>query len=268
MATETVAITHNTLDLSHGKTYYFEAGSGTPLIMLHGSGIEQGGADFLPGMNVLARDFRVLAPDFVGWPPSDTFGDIASFPYLVDFIREFQDALGIERSHIAGVSMGGWIAGLFAYESPHRVEKVVIGGNPGLFGSPNRRMANWQVPDDATVERWLEGVTRVPGIDASGLLSQKLSKLHEAGVADNFGRLMRHMADDANRKRYALDRRLPHLKVPALFLWGKTDPTIEQAAKSQELTPGSKLAVLEAGHRMHIEDALLFASAIRDFLVE
>src|SRR6266545_680406 len=105
MATQTVTIAENSVKLSHGITHYFEAGSGPPVIMLHGSGIEQGGADFLPCMDVLGQELRVLAPDFVGWPPSDSFSEMSSFPYLVDFVREFQDALGLETSHIVGVSM-------------------------------------------------------------------------------------------------------------------------------------------------------------------
>src|SRR5689334_20462043 len=132
MATETVAITRKSAQLSHGATHYYEAGTGETVILLHGPGIEQGGLNFVRSMSVLARELRVLAPDFIGWPPSDSFGDIASFRYLVVFLREFQDVLGLERSHIVGVSMGGWIAGLFAYESPDRVNKLVVTGNPGL----------------------------------------------------------------------------------------------------------------------------------------
>ena len=54
-----------------------------------------------------------------------------SFAYIVDFVREFQDALGIERSNIVGHSMGGWLASLFAYESPNRVNKLVLVGSGG-----------------------------------------------------------------------------------------------------------------------------------------
>jgi 2-hydroxy-6-oxonona-2,4-dienedioate hydrolase len=266
MATETEAITYKSVQLSHGTTRYFETGSGHSLILLHGSGIEQGGADFLPCMAMLGRELHVLAPDFVGWPPSDSFSEIASFPYLVDFVREFQDALGLRSSHIAGVSMGGWIAGLFAYESPGRVDKLVIGGNPGLYGSPNRRMAEWQAPEDQAVREWLGGVTKVPGVDGEALLSDKLAKLREDGTVDAFGKLMRHMANDANRGRYALERRLRHIQAPTLFFWGKADPTVEQASLSQDLLPGSQVKLLEAGHRMHIEEPALFSQAILQFL--
>jgi pimeloyl-ACP methyl ester carboxylesterase len=266
MATETARVTEKTVNLSHGETHYFEAGSGHPVILLHGSGIEQGGADFLPCFGILAEHFRVLAPNFVGWPPGDTFPDIASFPYLTDFIREFQDALGIQSSHIVGVSMGAWIAGLFAYESSERVDKVVITGNPGLYGSPNRRMSNWQPPAEADIRKWMEPVLADSGIDGEAVIARKLARASDPDVTAAFTRIMKHMGDDANRNRYALERRLPHLRVPVLFLWGKADPNIDHAAVCQSLTPGAELVVLEAGHRLHVENPELFATAVASYL--
>ena len=134
MTASSLTVTRREVQLSHGTTRYYESGAGEPVIFLHGSGIEQGADDFLPSFPILADRFRVISPDLLGWPPSDTFGDIASFPYLVDFLREFQDGLGLRSSHIVGVSMGAWIAAIFAYESPQRVDKLVITGNPGLHG--------------------------------------------------------------------------------------------------------------------------------------
>ena len=266
MATETVQITEKSVNLSHGKACYFEGGAGHPVILLHGSGIEQGGADFLPCFDVLGRDFRVLAPCLLGWPPTDTLEDIASFPYLVDFLREFQDALGLRSSHIVGVSMGAWIAGIFAYESPQRVDKLVITGNPGLYGSPNNRMLNWNAPEDDAVRKWLDQVTDVPGIDGSRLLGEKLQGIHTAGVPEAFAGLMKHMGTTANRQRYALDRRLPQITAPTLHLWGKTDPNVGQAETWQKLTPGSQLQLVEAGHRLHVENTALFSQAVAEFL--
>jgi pimeloyl-ACP methyl ester carboxylesterase len=266
MATEIVRIVEKSVALSHGSASYFEGGAGHPVILLHGSGIEQGGADFLPCFETLGRDFRVLAPNLLGWPPTDTLPDIASFPYLVDFIREFQDAMGMKSSHVVGVSMGAWIAAIFAYESPARVDKLVITGNPGLRGSPNDRMLSWQAPDDEAVRKWLSAVTGVPGIDGEALLQEKLSGIRRPGVAEGFAALMKHMGTAANRKRYAMDRRLPSIEAPTLHLWGKTDPHIDQAETWQKLTPNSQLKLVDAGHRLHVENPSLFSQAVADFL--
>jgi pimeloyl-ACP methyl ester carboxylesterase len=266
MATEIVRVVQKSIDLSHGKASYFEGGAGHPVILLHGSGIEQGGADFLPCFGTLGRDFKVLAPNLLGWPPTGTLTNIASFPYLVDFVREFQDALGIESSHIVGVSMGAWIAAILAYESPQRVDKLVITGNPGLLGSPNNRMLDWHVPEKESVRKWLAQVTHVPGIDGEALVEEKLRAIHTPGVPEAFAALMHHMGTTANRQRYAMERRLAHIKAPTLHLWGRSDPNVDQAETWQKLTPGSQLKLVDAGHRLHVENPDLFSEAVAEFL--
>jgi pimeloyl-ACP methyl ester carboxylesterase len=267
MTASSLTVIRREVQLSHGTTRYYEAGAGEPVIFLHGSGIEQGADDFLPSFPALADHFRVVSPDLLGWPPSDTFGDIPSFPYLVDFLREFQDALGLRRSHLVGVSMGAWIAAIFAYESPQRVDKLVITGNPGLHGSPNRRMLAWQLPDEATVASWVSKVARVGGVDAAKVTQEKVAKMQTDGYADAFSKIMSHMGTDENRQRYAMERRLPYVEAETLYLWGKTDPAVDQAEVWHKLTPNSTLQVVDAGHRLHVDEPELFSRCVRDFLV-
>src|SRR5436305_3561991 len=96
--TTTAAVTTRQVTLSHGKTRYLEAGTGHPVILLHGVAIAGGSDDWRPAIEHLAGRYRILAPDFVGWPPGDTYAGMDAFPYLTDFVREFQDALGLKSS--------------------------------------------------------------------------------------------------------------------------------------------------------------------------
>ena len=97
-------VTHRWIELSHGWTRYIDAGSGPPLLVLHLSSVESGADDCLPTLDVLTPQFRVIAPDLIGWPPSDAVDDVDAFPRIVDFLREFQDALEITRWHVCGAS--------------------------------------------------------------------------------------------------------------------------------------------------------------------
>ena len=126
------AIQYKSVNLSHGNTRYIDMGSGEPVVLIHGFPFQRSADDWLPNVDALAENFHVLAPDCMGWAPSDFFDQEYSFAYLTDFVREFQDAMGLRSSHIIGASMGGWIAGLLAYESPERVEKVVRPGTTAL----------------------------------------------------------------------------------------------------------------------------------------
>jgi len=99
------------LDPSHGRTCYLEAGRGSAVILPPGVSFALGTDASLANINDLASGLRVLAPDFPRWGPGNQLELGYSFAYLPDFIREFQGALGLENSHIEGHSMGGWVKG-------------------------------------------------------------------------------------------------------------------------------------------------------------
>ena len=260
---------HKTVQLKHGNTRYIDAGKGDPLILLHLSSIESGADDCLATLGVLAPVFRVLAPDLLGFPPSDTVDGIDAFPFLVDFLREFQASLGIKSSHIVGASMGGWIAGLFAYESPERCDKVIIGGHP-FTGTPNRGMLNFTVDSvtpDAKVREWVENRTVGYGVDTESLVQEKLTKIHEPGFSQAFTKLMLSMGNPTNRSRYAMMSRLPHLRIPVLILLGERDQAAMQLKDEvMAAAPTAELKIIPSGHRMHIEDPDLFAKTVREYL--
>ncbi|HEY3115955.1 MAG TPA: alpha/beta hydrolase [Chloroflexota bacterium] len=262
------AVARKEVTLSHGKTRYLEAGSGHPVILLHGAGMQGGADDWRPAIGPLSSHFRVLAPDFIGWPPGDTRANLDAFPYLTDFVREFQDVLGLERSHVVGATMGGWIAGLLGYESPHRIDKLVMTGNPGFHGAPNERLANVQRPTEEQIRKAIERVaTDLSESEREALIQEKLQKVSELGYTEAHAQMMKTMADSANRSRFILMRRLPHIKVPTLFILGRHDPSSELADKLVSLVPGSRAIVIEdGGHQVHYENTDEFCKAVIDFL--
>src|SRR5689334_24719804 len=145
MTTET-KIAEKTVELGHGKTRYFEAGTGYPTILIHGAGFLSGADGWLGVMGPLAERYRVLSIDCLNWGPGDVFNQEFSFAYLVDHVREFMDALGIEKANFVGHSMGGWIVTLLAYESPDRVNKLVNVDGGGTATRPLQNMVAFKVP--------------------------------------------------------------------------------------------------------------------------
>ena len=262
----TTTMTYKYLTLSHGKTRYIEAGAGHPVVLIHGYPYMRSADDWLPNIDALATRFRVLAPDCAGWAPSDVFDQEYSFAYLTDFIREFQDALGIRSSHIIGASMGGWLAGLFAYESPNRVDKCIQTGHNGIGALPNAGMTNWKPPADEAIRDWLMLVTKGANVDVEALIEERIRNAHEPGRMEAFAKLSKHMGDGVNRTRYDLLRRLPLVTVPVLYVWGKNDRSFPVAEQAKSLTPGSQLVVLDCGHDVSIEKADEFNRAAIEFL--
>ena len=271
MATETTTITEKYAEMSHGKTRYFEAGSGYPTILIHGAGFLSGADGWLQVMPPLAERFRVLAIDCLNWGPGDVFNQELSFAYLVDHVREFMDVMGIEKANIVGHSMGGWIATLMAYESPERINKVVLVAAGGTATRPLQNMVEFKVPNreqiDAQVGR------RVPnfpaGIDGQKVLQQYYDKADAPEQGEAFGKVMKHMTNPMTRQRYNTLRRLEHIKVPTLIVWGSNDQT-NDVSMAHDLNKGikdSKLVVFDGiGHGVPQEAPEDFVKALNDFL--
>src|SRR5690606_4688017 len=102
------------------------------------------------------------------------------FAYLVDHIREFMDALGIEKTNLAGHSMGGWIATLFAYESPDRLSKVVLSSAGGVETRPLASMVEWSPPSEEQVRKTMaeRAASLPPEIPVEKLIQETLDKIN------------------------------------------------------------------------------------------
>jgi len=106
--------------------YYREAGEGFPLLGIMGLGAN---SDWWPPEVVedLAARYRFLMPDNRGAGRTDCPSEEWTLETNAEDLAAFMDALGVERAHVMGFSMGGMIAQLLAIRFPHRVEKLILG---------------------------------------------------------------------------------------------------------------------------------------------
>ena len=133
------------VDAGGVRTRYFAAGSGPTVILLHGSSLAiDAWATWHLTIPVLARDYRVLAPDLIGFGLTDVAADGRHVPRLERrrHVSAFMDALDIERCSIVGHSEGGFIAAMLALDHPERVSTVVVASSgataPRLGGELDR----------------------------------------------------------------------------------------------------------------------------------
>lgn len=119
------------LNINSINVRYWQAGSqGTPIILLHGGGSSV--AFWLYNINALAEQHRVYAFDMVGSGRSDNPSASYSLSYQAQFIREFMDALNLERTTLVGHSMGGGAALQFALMFPQQLDKLILVNSLGL----------------------------------------------------------------------------------------------------------------------------------------
>jgi pimeloyl-ACP methyl ester carboxylesterase len=259
-------------EMSHGRTRYWEAGSGTPTILIHGAGWNSGCESWALAMGPLSQQLRVLAIDCLNWGTGDVLDQEFSFAYLVDHVREFMDVLGIEQANVVGHSMGGWILSLLSYESPDRVRRAVNVAGGGAATRPLQQMVNFKLPEPEQIR---EHYTRMAKASNGTLTVDELArpfieKRDLPGHPEAFAKVMRHMTNPVTRQRYNTLRRFPRITVPTLVIWGRDDPVNsldECGTPTANGIPNAKLVVYDnTGHGVPVEQAERFHSDVLQFL--
>ncbi len=121
-------------------TRYLEAGTGPPLVLLHGAG--DNSLDWQWVMPALAATHRVFAPDLPGSPDSAR----PAADYSPAFFERFVAALDIGRATFVGNSLGGLISLRLALSDSTRVRALVLVDSAGLGrGQPgvHVRQCSW-----------------------------------------------------------------------------------------------------------------------------
>jgi pimeloyl-ACP methyl ester carboxylesterase len=273
--------------LTAGRTRYLEAGTGPPLIMLHGMGAGTSANSFDFVLEPLAEHFHVYAMDMLGFGRGDrTIVDGPTFSLIIDHVREFMDSQGIERASFVGHSAGGWMLTIMAYESPERVAKLVMLNSAGMNVEVSAGVG--PVSQLPTLEQIRE---RVGGgmADDSKVTSDMLDQIAAAqdaawstpGAQHSLDPLLHQMATPEIRERYLLQRRLPHIKAKTLVVWGVGDTmdpyptwTKEYEALDGDMSkstkpwviPGARHVLLQTGHGPQTESADETAKLLIDFL--
>lgn len=113
------------------RTRYCSVGdTGSPLLLVHGAGAS---LDYwYRNIDVLAKEHRVYALDWVGSGQSEKPPGTYSYDDLTEFIVQFLDAVGLSSVNLVGTSAGGILAIKLAACWPGRVEKLVLVGSAGL----------------------------------------------------------------------------------------------------------------------------------------
>jgi pimeloyl-ACP methyl ester carboxylesterase len=117
--------------------------AGEPVLLLHGLAASSATNWRLPGITRALTDagFRVIAPDQRGHGRSDAPGDGSYGPVMVDDALAVLDALGVQKAHVVGYSMGGLVGLRLAALAPTRVRSLLLGGMGWLeSGSRGQRV--------------------------------------------------------------------------------------------------------------------------------
>ncbi len=265
-------------------TFVLEAGSGPPVVLLHGLGATN--ASMLPTLMALAADHRVFAVDLPGFGDSAKPAVVYDPAFFAGWLTALLDALGLDRAVLVGNSMGGRIAIEAALRVPERVDRIVLFA-PSLAFKRFREAT----PLVRLLAAELGAMPlRAPRAVVMGTLRMmfaqpaRLSDAWYDAAADEFIRVFADAAGrvaffSAARQIYLEEAHGEHgfwdriraLSRPALFLWGDRDPLVPSrfAPHVTGAVPHARSVVLaDCGHVPQFEWPDRTHALVRTFLHE
>jgi 3-oxoadipate enol-lactonase len=222
-----------------------------------------------PQMDALNPYFLVLRYDTRGHGDSDAPSGPYSLGLLAEDVIGLLDALGIDRAHFVGLSMGGMIGQCLALNHPHRLKSLALCDTTAVF--PAETQPIWQERIDKankkgmkalleeTMERWFTPAFLRQSLPMVKLIREQILVTPVAGYIG--------CAETIRRLNY-LDR-LSEIKMPTLIIVGEDDPGTPVSASEamHKRISNSKLVVLpSARHLSNVEQAHAFNFTLLDFL--
>lgn len=258
-----------------------ELGRGPVVMLLHGGGPGASGwSNYSRNAGPLAQHFRVIVPDMPGYggstkgiDRSDPFGDLAGA------MLGLLDALGIQRAHVVGNSLGGACALRMALDRPARIARLVLMGPGGVNMSrmePTeglKRLLGYYAGEGPTLEKLRAFILKDLVHDAeqvpASLIEERFKASIDPAVMAN-PPLIGPIKDPA-KVDFLLDPRLAALQVPTLVLWGTEDKVNPPACATmlQQHLPVCDLYLFgRTGHWVQWERPREFNAAAIAFMQE
>jgi pimeloyl-ACP methyl ester carboxylesterase len=233
-------------------------GSGRALVVLH----DASGAAWMPFMKMLAAKFEVIAPEHPGFGESDTPDWLDTVDDLAYFDLDLLAALDLERIHLVGLSLGGWVAAALAVRDTSRLASLTLVGAGGLHVDGVKQIDPFLRTDEQRIRDFFHDQTR-----ADEMVAQWLAPEH-ADIAMKNRVTAAKLSWQPRGHDPHLHKWLHRIDVPTLLIWGAEDKLFppEYAKAYCDLIPRSKAVIIqECGHLPHVEKPADFVAALEDF---
>lgn len=272
-----VAFSQGWMDAGGINTRYLHSGNpdNPNLIFLHGVG---GHAEaYVRNLEAHAQHFSTWAIDMVGHGWTDKSNVDLEIGNYIDHLLRFMDAAGIDKAHISGESLGGWVAARFAIDYPDRVERLVLNTAGGSQADPvvMERLKTISMRA-ATDPSWEFIKARIEWLMADknkaydDLVATRQAIYSQPGMKQAMGHNMILQDMDVRKRNILHAEDYGRIKAPALVIWTSDDPTadVAEGRRIATMIPGALFMVMEGcGHWPQFEDARLFNEAHVNFLL-
>lgn len=260
------------------RLHYHEAGDGPALVLLHGSGPGVSGwSNFRGNFPAFAERFRTVVWDMPGFGRSERPPLERAYPRVAaDHLVRLLDSLNIEKAHLLGNSMGGYVAFEFALAHPDRVDRLVGMGPGGLAANilgpePSegaRRLADFMgAPSRAGMEAWVDTMVANKKVVDDALIDERLANAQAPGAMESAIAIFMSLA--AHPEAVPLWARVRDIKAPTLITWGRDDRMlpVEGALFGFRQMRNAELHIFSrCGHWAQVERKEEFERVVIEFL--
>ena len=283
-AAEAPGVARNEMWLHGHRLVYRVAGSGPPLLLVHG--LFEDSLSWRKVTRVLARSHTVIAPDLLGHGESDAPPSADYSPAgHASILRDLLEVLGHHRVTIVGHSLGGGIAMSFAYHYPARVHRMALISSGGFGREVHPLLRALSLPGAGPALRlltmrptlalmaWLARRLRTAGARrparAARQLQLVLTGLGCRGRRAAMLKTLRSVIGWRGQSVSAFDRSYALRRFPTLVVWGTRDRMIpaHHASAAVASNPDAELALLDGtGHLPHLTGAAAVAERLTSFI--
>ena len=237
------------------------AGSGKPVLFLHGAG---GWPAWLPFFERLSQHFAITVPEHPSFGASDDPHWLRDVADLAMYYLDLLDSAYSSPVHVIGHSLGGWTAAEAAIRNTRRIASLTLLAPAGIRvkGTPPGDNFIWS-PEEAIRNRYYnqsfaDALLQAPPPDEAQLDIDLQNRV----AAVKFGWEPRWFNP-------ALEKWLHRIAVPTHVVWGAQDKILPSAyaALWGERVAGAQISMVEAcGHSPHIEQCDLVTEKVIAFL--
>ncbi len=214
------------LNIDGLRVHYKDEGEGEVLVLLHGTFSSLHTYD--NWASILKKKYRVIRLDLPGFGiTGPSIDNVYSISIFIDFIENFLDLLNVIKYHLAGNSLGGWLAWELALKAKDKIGKLVLLNAAGYINDKNyplpfviaqtpvlRNVFNY-IPK-AVVRRFIRQVFNDQAVVTDELVERYYCLIQREGNLNAFISI-------ANSKLKQNTESLNYLDIPVLIMWGDKD---------------------------------------------
>jgi len=265
-----------TVDAGGVATRTLRTGEGDAVVFLHGTSghLEAFSRNLVAhGRHYACHAIDMLGHGYTGKP---------DFPYEIPrystHLLDYLDAVGIEKAHVVGESLGGWVGARTAIDHPHRIASLQLLCAGGTVANPavmerirSSTLEAVRTDDIALTRRRMQLLMADPDDATDELVEVRHAIYHCPDFVANIENLLCLQGMEVRQRNLLTTADLNAIAAPTLIVWGRSNPfgEVPEAIAMHEAIAGSSLELFDhCGHWPQHEQAALYNPLSLAFLAK